>query len=1175
MRIRRTLNGLALLLGLFLAALPGNGQVSNSSAELRGTVLDEQGGGVPNATVTVANSANGLSKVVKTGTDGTYQILSLAPGTYKVEVEASGFQKEVADSVVLSVGQLSVYDAHMKLGAVNMVVEVTGNVAPLIDTEQTQQANGINQNQVEDLPNINRNFTQAVYTLPGVADSNAPRAQTAGFTGFLTTGFSIGGSNGRNNLSTIDGGDNEYGTGEYRVGTIPLDDIQEYQVNRNAFAAEFGFTDGAAINIVTKSGTNNLHGSAFGYFYDRYTDAQSYFYGIEHATDSAFSTQPFSQNLYAGGTLGGPIVKDRLFFLLSYEGQKIDAAFPSPLLVTCEVQGLNYVNFPVLVTNGCPVQAAQAKYVAAVAAVFPAVGGVPSPEVAALTAAYDPLTNPGYARIIADNNGTFDVGQRNNNVIGRLDFVPNSNNTLSLRLGYSRDNFIATGFDGVSLRTRDYSILANWTHTFSPAVVNQMLLQVVPWNRANTTQPDTGSTQDILVGTGPSGLLLAGTSSYYPYIAHQHRGQAEDNATWSWKSHTIKFGGSLRVADYHVAEPLWVSGQYIFVGGFPSLYAVPPADQFEIFFAGLGVGPSLTASNMMVGNAPFSWEQGFGNPSWQGWGKYFGAFIQDTWKITRNFTLTPGIRFDYDGEPTPLHSHYYPEPRLGFSWDPMGDHKTVVRGGGGIYASPIDVLIPSYSALLNGTGRYLNVVGSQAFPGLPGLGLPASAAQMIWTAGVTGSPAVPGIPGSAIAANTLPLQQLSGAQITGLGFPTAPNAPGQTNQIEYRITPNYTYPYSVEASLSIERELMHDLSLEVAYDFYHGVHQDQPVETGYAIAQCNAETAGGGAIFLGPNATPAQLAAAAEPVVGNCYAPSLGGTVANPFVSQQTTSESIGSSVYHGMTASLTKRYAHGFQFQANYTWSKTLDDFIDFGGFQEWYRPQQLGLYRGISAFNIPQKFIANAVYNSPHTAEGVLGAIYRNVTIAPILTLQSGLPFTLLAQSMANGPLGTAGTDIPAQDGNSAEPIAEKRDNNSGRPFYSWDMTLRKGFYVVKNEKLRMDFSVQIMNLLNRENFNNVADNITCLPTLAQVPGQPPPANTCAGGNSVTAATTTVHLAGGQVVNFASTNPNSFVGIHGVKPTSALQFNQPGYFSPAGPVIGGFNYIPRQVEFGLRLSF
>ena len=1153
MRLRRLFNVGAPFLILLITALPAIGQVSNSTASLRGTVVDKQGKAVPNATVTVTNTATDLSRIVRTGADGTYQILSVNPGSYQITVEAAGFQKQIATRVVLTLGQLALYDVHLELGSVSSVIEVTGNAAPLIDVEQTQQANGITENQVQDLPNVRRNFTESVYTLPGVANSDAPRSQTLGFTGFLTTGFSIGGSNGRNNLSTIDGGENEYGTGQYRVQTIPLDVVQEFQVNRNAFAAEFGFTDGAAINLVTRSGTNTYHGDAFGYFSDRYINAQSYFSGIEHASDPAFPTQPYMQNVYFGGTLGGPIVKDKLFLLVSYERQNLNQADIVPLINTCEVQGLNFASVG-LTPAECPTEVAQQAYLNKVSAIF----GPASPPALALKAAYNPLNNPAYAQILNNNNGVFDVGQRHNNLIARVDYVPNSKDTWTFRFGYSRDNFFTTGVDNPTLRTLDFSILANWSHVFSPARVNQFLIQVVPWNRANTTQPNTGSTQEFLVGTAPNGGVLGvGTSSFNPYLAHQSRFQFEDNFTWTAGQHTIKFGGSLRLADYHVTENLWMSGQYVFVGGaFPSLFAVPPPFQIPVVLTA-GLGPTLSASNMMVANLPFNWEQGFGNPSWQGWGKYFGAFIQDSWKISRSFTLTPGLRLDYDGEPSPLNSHVYVSPRMGFAWSP-GDHKTVVRGGGGIYASPIDVLIPSYASLLDGTGRYLNVLGSQIFPGLPGIppflgGSPPSPAQTIWTAGVTGDAA------AGIAPNTIPLHQLNGAQITALGFPTAPNTPGQTNQILYGAAKNYTFPYSVEASLSVQRELVRDLSFELAYQYYHGVRQQEPVETAYAIADCKT-----GAFLT----TPAEIAAAAQPVVGNCYAPSLGGSLTNPNVTQRTTYSSIGSSLYNGLTASLTKRYSHNFQLQANYTYSKVIDDFIDFASFQEWYRPQQLRLYRGASVFNVPNRFAFNAVYNTPTSGSGFLAALYKNATIAPIVTLQSGLPYTLLTTSLANGPLGpngapTAGTDVPAESGNSAWPVAEKRNSNYGRPFYTWDMTIRKGFYLLKEERLRLDFSVQFQNLLNRENFNNISNNIVCAATAAQPNGCAP----------ISAASTIATLADGQTVNLA-TGP--FSPIHGVKPTNAAQFGLPGYFSPGiGGLYGPNNYVPRQIQFGLRLAF
>src|SRR6266852_8709280 len=301
--MRTSIVGTALVLLLvLLAALPGYAQVDYATATLKGTVLDPQGAAVAGATVTVTNLNTGISRTVKTGAEGTFQFSALHPGTYKVQAEAPGFEKTIASNLQLSVGQVVVNDVQLKVGAVTDVVEIEA-APPLIATEQTQQANTINESQVDLLPNLGRNITQAIYTLPGVSNADAPRSQNPGFTGFETTGFSIGGSNGRNNLSTIDGGENEYGSGQYRVLITP-DAIQEFQVNRNAFAAEFGFTVGSSVNIVTKSGTNRFHGSAYGYFRDSHTQANNFI-------DQLRSGQKlFSQNTYDGGTIGGPIIKD-------------------------------------------------------------------------------------------------------------------------------------------------------------------------------------------------------------------------------------------------------------------------------------------------------------------------------------------------------------------------------------------------------------------------------------------------------------------------------------------------------------------------------------------------------------------------------------------------------------------------------------------------------------------------------------------------------------------------------------------------------------------------------------------------------------------------------------------------------------------------------------------------
>ncbi|HKV03798.1 MAG TPA: TonB-dependent receptor [Candidatus Acidoferrales bacterium] len=1181
MRIRRMLYVLTVSLAIWIAALPGYGQVSSSSAAIQGAVLDEQGAAVPNATVTVSNLATGLGKTTKTGADGTYQILSLNPGTYHVEIEATGFEKQVAASVVLTLGQIVAYDARLKVGAVSVVVEVAGNAAPLIETEQTQQANAINENQVEDLPNINRNFVQAVYTLPGVSNSESPRGGlTPGFA-YPTTGFSIGGSNGRNNLSTVDGGENEYGTGAYRVPIIPLDSIQEYQVNRSSFAAEFGFTDGAAINLVTKSGTNQYHGSVFGNFYDEHTNAQSFFTPLEHANavtagdPSVFPLQPFQQNVYAGASMGGPIRKDKLFFFTAYEFQKLDLSSANPLLSLCEVQGLADAG------ASCPQQAAQQMYLnLLLASPNPAVHDAGVQEQAENL--FSPLLAlPSYASMINRENGTFVTDTRNNNWVTRLDYQPNQSNSISIRLGLEHNETFNTDPDGGLAHWRDYSILLNWTHSFSPTLLNQTLIQGVPWDKVALPQKKDNGSSLFALGLGPGGGSTSfGQNAFGDYIAHQRRAQVEDSITWTRGAHTIKFGGSFHLADYYLKEPLYVAGVYVFVP-LPALLAAPPADKFAVFLSGIP-DPGLTASNTIIASLPFKWQQAFGNPAWNGYGKYFGAFLQDTWKVTRNFTLSPGIRLDYDGEPPPITGNTYPSPRLGFAWDPFGDHKTVIRGGGGLYGAPVDTFIPAYASILNGTSQYLNDKQASGVPGFAGLGGAPTIGEALYSAGVSGGT----FNGVVVAPNTLPLGHLSGAQVTaisqaeGLGVTDQPGT--GTGQVIFGVQQGgYKYPYTIQASLSVEQQLASNLSLEVGYIFYHGVHLQLPYEAGYGLADCTT-----GAL-LPANATAAQIFAAKIDVVGNCYSPvSVNGlppgTPNNPTVAENTIYTTLGHSVYHGVTASLTKRYSRNFQFQANYTFSHSIDNDLDFASFQEWYRPARgagcalnFCTYTATSTFNVPQQFTANLVYTSPRAAEGILGKIYENMAISPIVTLSSGLPFSLLTEGLANGAPPNpstgqrpSGGDVFLAGADSATPILEKRNGNSALPFYTLDLSIRKGFYLLKDEKLKVELSVQGTNILNRSNFNNLVNNYSGVTDAAS-------AGACNKQAMPQILTGCITTTGSSNANLA-TGP--YKGYTGFKPTATdLQNNAPLSYAPSGNTgLGsGSPYLPRQVEFGIRLTF
>jgi hypothetical protein len=1110
------------LLFLFLGAVLAQAQVDYSTATLKGTVMDPQSAVIAGATVTATNTATGVSKSTKSGPNGSYQIPALPPATYEITFEAEGFSKTVIKNIELTVGQALAYDAHLTVGMRGETVEVGPDAVPLIQVEQTQQANTINSRQVEDLPNINRAFTYDVYTLPGVSNSEATRSQNPGFTGYLTTGFSIGGSNGRNNLSTIDGGENEYGTGQYRVTNLPVDAIQEYQVNRNGFAAEFGFTNGSAINIVTKTGSNNWHGDAFGFFRDQHTEATNFFNGL-----SGFP-KAFSQNVYMGGGIGGPILQNKLFFYTSYEYDRTN---------TPNFGNANIINAPGVVGPS----AAQTSYVNALLA-----SGSPSLMFFAsqITPGLKPLNNPALAKILNRDNGIFDNPDRLHNAITRFDYQPNERDSFNLRVGYVHNNFsspadgIINGSpDGYGLFVRDFSILTTWSRTISPDLLNQVLVQAVPRNQSNaipTNENGVNFSLGNLGAPGPGGTSTFGGPALLPYLAHQQRFQFEDNVTWTHGVHTLKFGVSYRPADYHVQDKLWFNPEFDFADGLIPLIQLAPAalqNQLAFFnfqlqhmagaptdFYGPGcsaaslanpaslaacIGPSVTnlsAAQSFAFGLPADVLAGFNNPVWTGWGHYFGSYFQDSWKLTPRLTMNAGVRLDYDSEPTPLGGNFYASPRLGFAWDPFGDHKTVIRAGSGIYVAPIDVLIPSYGSLLDGTGRYINEVLSILSPTNP---RPAA----LWQNGIK--------------AGELPFGHLTPADFAAVGINTS--TPGAS--ISYSAAPNYKNPYSIEASLSIDHQLAKNLSLELGYNMYHAVHLQMPIDTAYTQ------------IPVGSPLCPTP--ACTDVTGGPLYVP-------NSTQFQHTTYSSNGSSIYHGMTASLTKRYTNGLQFQANYTWSKTLDDTIDFSSFQNWFRPSLLRSYHTISVFDVPQSFSAHAVYTLPFKASQgkPLSNILSDWTLSPLLTARSGLPFSIRTPTLANRVNPVNGTlfSSPMLDANYATPFLASRNDNRGAAFYSLDMSLQKTIFINRERGLRMNLIVQGTNLLNHVNFDKVND-------VFDVNGFP--------ANGI------VQTARGPL-NLI-TGP--FTGLHGVVPTSPSQLTQPLFYSQAD--------VPRQVQFGLKLAF
>src|SRR5580700_329589 len=1150
---------LCVLAFVMLATFMVNAQGVGSSGEITGTVTDSSGAVLPKANVAVVEAQTGLKRTAVTNGTGQFRIPGLAPATYDVSAELPGFATEIRRAVTVAIGQTVISDFKMKPSQVATVVEVNDQ-PPVVETERGSQADTISQQYIADLPIDRRDYLTFTLLAPGVSDST----RLAGDQDFRVkqtpqSGLSFYGSNGRGNSITVDGGETSGDSGGVRL-TVSQDDVQEFQINRSNYGADLGGATGGSINIVTKSGTNNVHGGFYGFFRDDAMDAQNPFSFTQAlqpgetfnpANPASFGT-PVKDTLTRqqfGGTLGFPIKKDKTFVFFAFEGLLQNAQTAVPLLINTNIflptEAQNNI-IAGLAANTSPTPAL----------CLPGFAAPPAECALALQSVLtlnpnpgntNPFITPGQSALnsfllnqFETQGGLFPYDTREYLAETRLDQRIDANNEVSLTYRYGHDleespdvNSLTAYSAGSSIHDYDNTFQGTWFRQFNPTTQNEARVQ---WNYYNF---DVIPNEPAQVGLQiPSFINNVGTNIFLPNLTILRRYEFADNFTKIHGNHT----------ESHTFFP----GRFVF--------GTLPGGLISPYLATTGVNPLQSASFGL----PEVYQQGFGNPTYPYYTRPLTSFYaQDSWKIAPNFVLNYGLRYDLDTQFLPLTTYKKDfGPRVSFAWDPFKDHKTVIRGGYGIFYGPVDVQIPDVdlslgvvnqnkSAVENapGAGQVENVsaiCGVSLFgtPIIPGTGTsPCSREISIYADPIGGIPAL-GIAGSATIFQALFAQGLiqcttpapgnnacvtpaavagpfPGAQPTGVDVTNSgPLAP---LQVLFVNQPNYRPPIAQQASFAIERELAPGLSFSISGIYSHTQHLPIAIDTNLLPAPFTSVPLANGQTYSYRNWN--TTASGADPIPGSpeglpcdtqqCFV--------NPLIVQNNQYSSESYALYEGGIAELTKRFSDHFSVFANYTWSKGFDTSTDYNTDYGPQDPTNLNLDRSLSEFDERHKVVVAGVVDSPWKQ-----SILSGFQLAPIFSYHSGHPFNLLAGGEVNGDNHTT----------NERPIGAPRDTGLGPNYIDFDARLTWRHKL--GERANLQFTAEGFNIANRTNFGSVNNEVSPLFALP----------TSIGGTGETT-----------------------FNVSGIRPGTALAGG--GTATPSTPLAFTSAFPKRQIQLGVRLSF
>ncbi len=725
------------------------GQITGSGL-ISGTLTDPNGGVVPGATVVVKNMDTGTELPLATNDVGVYTAPFLKPGRYEITATKTGFAKVVRSGLTLQVGQTMTVDLAMPIESAQALVTVTGD-ADIVDTSKTEMSQVVTQTSKDNLPMAGRNWAQFQFLTPNVTNDG-----TSGLASYR-------GISGLYNSSNVDGTSNNQAFFSEQKGrtALPyvysLDSIQEYQVASSNYSAELGQAAGGVINAVTKSGTNELHGDLF--YYLRYPTLNA----LDPLQKSkGIYTQPIHQQQQFGGSVGGPIVKDKLFYFLTYDGSR-------------KVNPISYTS------SGTYPQAC-------------------SPAIPAATCA---AANA----FVLSNLGAFPRFQSQDIGFGKLDYAFNEKNRLSGSFNF--DNFRApnsyitsttannssNSANGKAV-THERNLVANWSSTINPTTINNVRFQ---WSRdlettaANATAPSVTVTNFINYGM-PNALPR-------PAFPDEHRLQFTDVLSKTYGTHTMKFGG-----DLNFVHELLIN---LFQGG--GVYTYSGANNFSNWVAdvaGINLGDGLTGrhfSTFVQVNDPVT---GVGRDDF--YNNDYALFAEDSWKARSNLTVTYGLRWDMSTVPqppkpntaTPLTTLYtstinIPKhqlaPRIGIAW--ALSKGSVLRVGYGLFYAKTS------NSMFYAT-RVENGVIQQTFNCNPNTCPALTFPNVIFTP-----------PGGA------PVAPFTGA-LTPTVTAFTPPALTQTSRGQ---VPDFANPRAHEGDVSFERQLPGNMSISASYVVSRGM----------------------------------------------------------------------------------------------------------------------------------------------------------------------------------------------------------------------------------------------------------------------------------------------------------------------------------------------------------------